>query len=198
MTSKDKEHKKTSNSALHQKLGAEKAPVFHEDENEAETDALNHLSPQELRARLTEAENKAKENWERMLRMQAESDNMRRRAELDVQDAHKYALKKFASDLLPVLDSLERAIDSHTNDEAGAGTLLDGVRLTLKMFQTTCEKFGIKQINPIDEIFNPEFHEVVSAQPNPSVKPGTVLNVLQKGYLLNERLIRPALVIVSK
>ncbi|MBV8802728.1 MAG: nucleotide exchange factor GrpE [Gammaproteobacteria bacterium] len=198
MTSKDKEHKTTSNSALHQKLGAEKAPVFHEEENDSETDALNHLSPQELKTRLTEAENKAKENWERMLRMQAEGDNLRRRAELDVQDAHKYALKKFAVDLLPVLDSLERAIDSHTNDEAGAGTLLDGVRLTLKMFQTTCEKFGIKQINPIDEIFNPEFHEVVSAQPAPSVKPGTVLNVLQKGYLLNERLIRPALVIVSK
>lgn len=198
MTSKGKEHKTTSNSALHQKLGAEKSQGFHEDETEIETDSLNHLSPQELKTRLTEAENKAKENWERMLRMQAESDNMRRRAELDVQDAHKYALKKFASDLLPVLDSLERAIDSHTNDDAGAGSLLDGVRLTLKMFQTTCEKFGVKQVNPIGEIFNPEFHEVVSAQPDPSVKAGTVLNVLQKGYLLNERLIRPALVIVSK
>lgn len=195
VTSKDKEKKTTSTSSLHQKLGTESDI---NQTQEAHTELLDHPSYKELQNQLTETEKKATEYWERILRMQAEKTNMERIAKQDIENAHKYALEKFALDLLPVLDNLERAIDAHTDDESDAGSLLDGIQLTLKIFQTTCEKFGIKQVDPKDQPFNPELHQAVSTQSDTAIKPGTVVAVLQKGYLLNNRLIRPALVIVAK
>jgi molecular chaperone GrpE len=198
VTSKDKEKKTTSTSSLHQKLGSEKPETLQTEEEDVQTELLDHPSYKELQNQLTDTEKKANEYWERILRMQAEKTNMERIAKQDIENAHKYALEKFALDLLPVLDSLERAIEAHTDDETGTGSLLDGVQLTLKMFQTSCEKFGVKQVDPINQPFNPEFHQAVSTQATTDVKPGTVMAVLQKGYLLNNRLIRPALVIVAK
>jgi molecular chaperone GrpE len=159
---------------------------------------LEHPSYVDLQKRLTEAEEKATQNWERVLRIQAEMDNMQRRVERDIANAHKFALEKFVMELLPVIDNLERALEHHGDEEGGEGSVLEGVALTLKMLVDVMTKFGVEQINPVSQAFNPELHQAVSAQLDPSVKSGTVLHVMQKGYLLNGRLIRPALVMVSK
>lgn len=164
----------------------------------AQENTLEQLSGEELMQRLGEAEQKSSQLWERVLRMQADSENMARRHERDVANAHKYALEKFIGELIPIIDSLELCIVSDPTDNKAAHAVIEGVRLTLKMFYTAMEKFGVKQINPINEAFDPEFQQAISVQVDPSVKPGTVLSVLQKGYTLNNRLIRPALVVVSK
>lgn len=186
--------------SLHQKLGGNENNEVDQPVNEETADGglLDHASYQELQKQLTEAEEKATQYWERMLRMQAETENIQRRVERDIANAHKFALEKFSLELLPVIDSLERAIASHSEDESGAGSLLDGVKLTLKMFTAVMEKFGIEQVDPEGEPFNPELHQAVSTLSDTEVKPNTVVNVLQKGYLLNKRLIRPALVVVAK
>ncbi|MBA3660243.1 MAG: nucleotide exchange factor GrpE [Gammaproteobacteria bacterium] len=157
---------------------------------------LTHPSYEELMQKLEEAEQKSNQHWERILRMQADNENYHRRTERDIANAHKYALEKFVTELLPIIDSLELCISSEAPKEAKA--ILEGVELTLKMFYTALEKFGIVQINPLNKPFDPEHEQAISMQYNPKVKPGTVVGVLQKGYLLNNRLVRPALVIVSK
>lgn len=163
------------------------------------TELLDHPSYQELMKKLDEAEQKSNEYWERMLRMQAEIENAARRTERDIANAHKYALEKFISELLPIVDSLELCVTAGNEElQKAAAPVIDGVNLTLKMFYAAMEKFGIKQINPINELFDPEFQQAISVQYDASVKPGTVVSVLQKGYTLNNRLLRPALVIVSK
>lgn len=176
----------------------------HKKENETKSDdkpteLLDHPSYQELMRKLDESEQKCNQYWERILRMQADSDNASRRTERDVANAHKYALEKFVTELLPIVDSLELCIASVPVDvEKVAEPIIEGVKLTLKMFYTAMEKFGIKQVNPVSEPFDPEFQQAISMEFSPKVKPGTVISVLQKGYTLNNRLIRPALVIVAK
>lgn len=163
-----------------------------------EAGLLDHETYQQLQQELTAAEEKANQYWERILRMQADAENMLRRSERDIANAHKYALEKFIGELIPIFDNLERAVAAHTDDDSSQGSLLDGVRLTIKMIQPALEKFGVQQVNPEGQPFNPEHHQAVSAQEVPGVKAGMVINVLQKGYLLNNRLVRPAMVVVSK
>ena len=164
-----------------------------------EIELLSHPSYQELMRKLNEAEQKANQYWERILRMQAESDNALRRTERDIANAHKYALDRFVTELLPIVDSLELCINNVPNDmQQAAQSVIEGVHLTLKMFYAAMEKFGIKQLHPVSEPFDPEHHQAISMQVDASVSPGMVISVLQKGYTLNNRLIRPALVIVSK
>ncbi len=151
----------------------------------------------ELQQKLVEAEEKAAENWDKFLRAQAEMGNMVRRTERDVSNAHKYALEKFVTELLPVIDNLERAI-LVAEEGKMPENVLEGLHMTIKSFLSTLLKFGVEQIDPQNEAFNPEFHQAISTEESNKVEPGTVLKVLQKGYLLNQRLIRPALVIVSK
>lgn len=168
-------------------------------ENAHEPELLSHPSHEELLQKLDEVELKANQHWERILRMQADSENAQRRSERDVASAHKYALEKFANELLPIVDSLELCINSVPTDmRDAAASIVEGVDLTLKMFYTAMDKFGVKQVNPVGELFNPEYEQAISVQVDTSVKPGTVLSVLQKGYTLNNRLLRPALVVVSK
>ncbi len=175
----------------------------HDEVNDTEEakpqELLTHPAYEELLQKLDEAEQKANQHWERILRMQAESENASRRTERDVSNAHKYALEKFASELLPIIDSLELCV-STSQEAANESTkaVIEGVNMTLKMFYLAMEKFGIKQINPVSELFDPEHQQAISMQFDPSVPAGTVLSVLQKGYTLNNRLLRPALVIVSK
>lgn len=182
--------------------GASKKHQHHEDEAaELHTDAaelLSHPSHQELLKQLDEAEQKANQHWERILRMQADGENAARRAERDIQNAHKYALEKFVTELLPIIDSLELCISNADKDPKSAAAIIEGVNLTLKMLYAALEKFGIKQVNPVSEAFDPEFQQAISMQYDPKVKPGTVISVLQKGYTLNNRLLRPALVVVAK
>ncbi|HEB58759.1 MAG TPA: nucleotide exchange factor GrpE [Gammaproteobacteria bacterium] len=150
-------------------------------------------------SQLAAAEAKAAENWEQVLRARAELENLRRRSERELENAHKYALEKFARELLPVRDSLElglqAAIESGQTD---ADKLREGVELTLKMLSDVMERFGISEINPQDEPFDPEQHQAMSMLESPDKAPNTVLSVMQKGYTLNDRLIRPAMVVVSK
>ena len=153
--------------------------------------------PAELHALLTDARSKADEHWDQCLRLQADIENLRKRKERDVANAHKYALEKFVLELLPVRDSLEMGLAA-AGDSADASNLREGSELTLKMLAAAMEKFNIKEINALNEKFNPEYHEAMSMQERDDVPPNTVVTVVQKGYLLNDRLIRPAMVIVSR
>lgn len=166
---------------------------------EKPAELLTNPSRQELLQKLDEAEKKSDQYWERILRMQADSENAMRRAKRDVENAHKYALEKFIAELLPIVDSMELCIENEIKTVQGnAQTIVEGVKMTLKMFYTALEKFGVKQVNPVSESFDPEFQQAISMEYDPNVEAGTVISVLQKGYTLNNRLIRPALVVVSK
>jgi molecular chaperone GrpE len=150
-----------------------------------------------MKEELAEAQAKVDEYWQRVLRAQAEQDNMRKRAERDVENAHKYALERFATELLPVIDSLEMGLAA-AEGEVDAEKIREGTELTLKMFSDVLGKFGIKSVDPMGEPFDPELHQAMTLQPSSEVPPDTVTAVMQKGYTLNDRLIRPAMVIVSK
>ena len=125
------------------------------------------------------------------------AQNGRRRAEQDVEKARKFALERFAGDLLPVVDNLERALEAASDDEA-VRTIVEGVELTLKSFLDAIGKYNIEQLNPEGEPFDPQLHQAMSMVDNPDVEPNTVIAVVQKGYTLNGRLVRPAMVMVSK
>jgi len=159
------------------------------------------ISPDEfaaVEAKLSEAEAKAEENLDKAIRAQAELENIRRRAERDLENAHKYALEKFFQELLPVKDSLEMGLSAAKEESADVTKLLEGTELTLKMLEDVMIKFGICDIHPLDELFNPELHQAMSMLEAPDKAPNTVVAVMQKGYTLNDRLIRPAMVVVSK
>lgn len=166
---------------------------------EEAVDAVPETNPTELHALLEDARTKADDNWNQCLRLQAELDNLHKRGQRDLENAHKYALDKFAAALLPVRDGLEMGIAAAVQGQnVDTATLIEGSELTLKMLTSALEKFGITEVNPQGAAFNPQFHEAMSIQPRGDVEPNTVVTVVQKGYLLNDRLIRPAMVIVSK
>jgi len=166
------------------------------DSKDGEGNEILEGDPQELHALLTDARNKADEHWDQCLRLQADIENLRKRKERDVANAHKFALDKFAVDLLPVRDSLEMGLAAA--DSADAEKLREGSELTLKMLTSAMDKYNIIEVNALNEQFNPEYHEAISMQEREDVPPNTVVTVVQKGYLLNDRLIRPAMVIVSR
>jgi molecular chaperone GrpE len=171
------------------------------DVSETETGTPQAEAGEDLPALLEDARAKADEHWNQLLRTQAELENVRRRAERDVQNAHKYGLEKFASELLPVLDSMEMglaAIGGIDSADETTANLIEGMELTLKMFRDAVARFGITSLDPVGEAFNPEFHQAMSMVESADAAPNTVLDVMQKGYLLNERLIRPAMVVVAK
>ena len=170
-----------------------------ENNEPAAEELLSHDSYEALLKQLNDAEQKLNDQEERMLRMRAEAENSARRLKREVDDARKFGNKDLIGELLPIIDSLELSINNISNDKSEVSqSLIEGVNLILKMFYAVMEKFGIKQLNPISEPFNPEFEQAISMQIDTSVKPGTVISVLQKGYTLNDRLIRPALVVVAK
>jgi molecular chaperone GrpE len=160
--------------------------------------AVDETEATDLETQLAEAQAKAEENWDQALRVKAEMENMRRRSERDVENAHKYALERFTQELLPVIDSLEMGTHAATAEGATLEKLQEGTELTLKMLLSVIDKFGIQAVHPEGEPFDPELHQAMSMLESPEHAPNTVMNVMQKGYLLNERLIRPAMVVVSK
>ena len=167
-------------------------------ETEASTEAEStEMTVEELTKKLAEAEAKAEENWDQLVRSKAEMENIRRRSERDLTNAHKYALEKFAQELLPVIDSMEMGVAAAQDESADVSKLREGSEMTLKMFETAIEKFGIKGVHPHGEPFNPEHHQAMSMIDSAEHAPNTVIDVMQKGYLLNERLVRPAMVVVS-
>ena len=156
------------------------------------------LSITNLQKQLAKAEKKATENWEKVLRIQAEMDNLKRRTQKDLDSAHKYGLEKFAKELLNVIDSLELGIQAATSDVPEVVKLKEGSELTIKQFETVFAKFNIEAIDPTGQPFDPEFHQAMTMLPSADVEPNTVINVFQKGYVLNGRLIRPAMVVVAQ
>lgn len=150
-----------------------------------------------LEVQLAAARTEAEQLRDQALRSRAEADNLRKRTERELENAHKYALEQFMSELLPVKDSLELGL-SAANDGAAVEQLREGTQMTLRMLVAALQKFGIKELSPQGEPFDPQLHQAISAQESEGVAAGIVLQVVQKGYLLNERVVRPAFVIVAK
>lgn len=151
-----------------------------------------------LHSELEAAKQTINDQKDSVVRAAADIENMRRRAAQDVEKAHKFALEKFANELLPVIDNLERAIEFSDKENEQLKPVLEGIEMTVKSFNDAVSKFGVEIVNPQGEQFNPEFHQAMSIQPSNDVAPNTVLAVMQKGYTLNGRLLRPAMVMVSK
>ncbi len=165
---------------------------------ELEERPLEELPAAELAALVREARAKAEENWNQFLRLKAEMENFRRRSERELENAHKYGVEKFAGELLGVRDSLELGLAAAQEPSADVAKLREGGELTLKLLGQVFERFGIEEIDPAGQRFDPAFHEAMAMQERADVEPNTVLNVVQKGYRINGRLLRPAMVIVSK
>jgi len=161
-----------------------------------ELDPIAHIAA--LEAELAAANDKIADQKDSVVRAAAEVDNVRRRAAQDVEKAHKFALEKFANELLPVIDNMERAIEFSDKENDAIKPIIEGIELTQKSFVDAVAKFGVEVVNPQGEKFNAEFHQAMSMQPSEEVEPNTVIAVMQKGYTLNGRLLRPAMVMVSK
>lgn len=153
---------------------------------------------EELEAALAASEATVAGQKDAVLRAKASEENIRRRAAQDVEKAHKFALNKFANELLPVADNLERAIGAADTENEATKALVEGVEMTLTSFNAALEKSGIKQINPKGETFNPELHQAMTMIEVPGAEPNSVIDVMQKGYEMNGRLLRPAMVVVAK
>jgi molecular chaperone GrpE len=174
---------------------AERNPAAAVDGIAAEqTEAADELSS--LRQQLAEAQAAAVQGREQVLRAAAELDNIRKRAARDMEQAHRYALERFAQDLLPVADSLELAVASAAR--ADAASLAAGQEATLRLLASAFVKYAIQPIDPAGERFDPERHEAMAMQPSTTAEPDSVLQVVQRGYQLNGRLLRPARVIVAR
>ncbi len=160
--------------------------------------AAETASGDDLAARVQVLEEQLAAAQDQSLRAVAELQNIRRRAEQDVEKAHKFALERFANDLLPVVDSLERGLEMTSATDETIKPVREGMELTLKLFHDTLKRFQVEAVDPHGTPFNPEHHQAMAMEESTHVEPGSVLKVFQKGYLLNGRLLRPAMVVVSK
>ena len=159
---------------------------------------LEHPSYKQLADQLSQVEQKSQEHWSNWLSAQAELENLKRRTEREVANAHKYALDKFAYEILTVVDNLERSLVTKVSDNEALKDFYIGIELTLKSLLEILQRFGITTINPLGEIFDPEKHTAVTTKEDSTAKSNIVLEVVQKGYWLKDRLLRPALVVVAK
>lgn len=167
-------------------------------EQPAAEEGMQEVTVESLQAELAAAQEQIEAQKDDVIRAQAEVQNMRRRAEQDVAKAHKFGQEKLVMELLGLVDNLERAITASKADNATLENLLEGVEMSQNMLLDGLKKFQVEQLDPHGEPFNPEQHEAMTAVPNPEMEPNTVMDVFQKGYTLNGRLIRPAMVVVSK
>ena len=173
--------------------------VTPEEQQPPHTELAGHEATiEELKASLAQAEQKAQENWDKAVRAQAEMENLKRRTQKDLEDAHKFAITAFAKELLTVLDSMELGLQAASGDSPEVQKFREGSELTIKQFETVFAKFNITTIDPAGQPFNPDHHQAMVMQATEGVEPNTVVNVFQKGYLLNGRLLRPAMVVVAK
>lgn len=163
---------------------------------EAAGDEIEADEPVEMQ--LEKAQATIKDYWDQMMRLRAEIENNRKRAERDIENAHKYALKNFVEDLLPVIDSMEMGQTAAAADNATLESIREGTTLTMNMLVQVLEKNGLEPIDPIGEVFDPERHQAISMVDAKDAKSNTVVEVMQKGFLLNERLVRPAMVVVAR
>jgi molecular chaperone GrpE len=169
------------------------------DEEPPHTEVGEHeYTIEELKQELEESRQKAHDNWDKAVRTQAEMENLKRRTQKDLEDAHKFALTGFAKGLLPVFDSLVLGLQAATGDSEDVKKFREGSELTIKQFEALFEKFNIVAIDPMGQPFNAEQHQAMLMQVVEGAEPNTVVNVFQKGYMLNGRLLRPAMVVVAK
>jgi molecular chaperone GrpE len=174
------------------------APAVSAGEDSRERAGAGEIEPPEQwSAMLEDARAKADENWDLVLRARAELENLKRRHANELERAHKFALDGFVRELLQVRDSLELGYSAASGEGASVEKLLEGTELTLKLLTDVMGKFGVEQLDPQGEPFNPQFQQAMTMQPREDISPNTVVTVVQKGYLLNGRLVRPAMVIVS-
>ncbi|MEM1433116.1 MAG: nucleotide exchange factor GrpE [Pseudomonadota bacterium] len=178
-------------------------PVDNEDVAEKDTPGeAGQASADQPVGDLEALRNEVRELTDQVLRARAETENVRRRAARDVENAHKFALEKFAGQLLPVADSLEKAVEAASQaavaEDEAVTAIAEGVSLSLKLFLDTLAKGGIEAIDPLGHPFDPQLHEAMAMVPNPDAEPNTVIDVMQKGYVLNGRLVRAAMVVVAK
>ncbi len=177
------------------------APEKTQSTQSAETESPSEASPEQegvADEALAAAEAKVAQYHDEILRIRAEAENMRKRAARDAENSRKFALERFMTDLLDVKDNLERGLEAANADGAGVEQLREGTELTLKTLAKALEKHGLTEVDPVGEMFDPERHEALSMIPSPDHAPNTVVTVIQKGYVLNERLLRPARVMVAK
>ena len=188
------EQKQEQNEELEQDLQSQEVDV--EEQKQVEDPLEEAIARvQELEAQLAET---AKKEQDLLLRTRAEIDNIRRRTEQDIEKAHKFALEKFAKDILNTIDNLERALATPANiEDESVKALFDGVELTLKELLATVARFGVEPVGVVGEVFNPDLHQAISMQPMEGFETNQITTVLQKGYLLNGRVIRPAMVMVA-
>jgi molecular chaperone GrpE len=164
----------------------------------AENISVEQEKINELELALATAKSTVADQKDSVIRAKAEVDNVRRRASQDVEKARKFALEKFAAEMLTTVDNLERALQNIDKDDESNTAIIEGIELTYQGLLASLEKFAIQAIDPQDQPFNPELHQAMSMQEVEGVAPNTVIAVMQKGYELNGRLIRPAMVMVSK
>ena len=198
-----KEQRTTQGNGEQDRAVAEAGSSPGEDTEAAAASAGTEESPQdqavaELERELEQARQTAAEHWDDLLRARAELDNLRKRAARDVENAHKHGLERFMNELLSVRDSMELGLSASDGDEVDPAKVREGLELTLKLFDVATEKFGLVEVNPQGEPFDPEFHQAMSMQESEEAESGTVIEVVQKGYLLKDRLLRAAMVIVAK
>jgi molecular chaperone GrpE len=159
---------------------------------------LAEISLEDLQTKLIAAEQLAASHLEKALRVQAEMENLKKRVQKDLDDERKFGLSKFAKELLSVVDSLELGMQAASSDNPEVQKLREGSELTIKQFESVFAKFNIEAIDPTNQAFNPELHQAMVMQPSSTVEPGHVITVFQKGYVINGRLLRPAMVVVAK
>ena len=180
------------------KVDGEESTCSVDAEHASESDeAVNAEVPEEIDP-LEEIKAELQRAQEDMLRAAAEAQNARRRADQDVEKARKFALERFVADLLPVVDNLERAMSTIDQDDDALKSVYEGIELTYKSFQDSLGRHQVMVVDPMGEPFDPEVHQAMSMVPNADVEPNTVIDVFQKGYVLNGRLVRPAMVVVAK
>lgn len=178
------------------KKSKKEATISKDEENieNNETSAVEDETNNEL----LEAQQSAKDNWDKVLRGQAEIENLKRRHTQEIEKAHKYALDKFIKELLTVVDSMSLGLKSAQEENAQLTTVIEGLEMTDKLLLETLQKFGVAEINPIDGVFNAELHQAVTMVPMPDKKSNDIIEVVQIGWSLNERLVRPAMVVVAQ
>ncbi|MGC9456789.1 MAG: nucleotide exchange factor GrpE [Halothiobacillaceae bacterium] len=192
--SKKEQHPQEQESAVEQGSAPVEEPSVAAEEPVAEA---GEVDLETMARALADAQEEAEAQRNEVLRLHAEMENLRKRVEKDVQNAHKYALERFVEGLLPVVDSLEMGLDAATREDAAVDTIREGTEMTLNMMRQVLEKHGVEAVAPEGERFDPDLHQAMSMQPDEG-EPNRVVGVMQKGYRLNGRVVRPALVVVSK
>ncbi|WXU00175.1 MAG: Protein GrpE [Catillopecten margaritatus gill symbiont] len=199
MTKKKTENQKEAAEVTKEEVENKEETTTSTEKNSIEDAILNASKigeSDDLQSQLEEAQKSAKDSYDKVVRAQAEMENMKRRNTIDLGNAHKFALDSFAKALLEVKDSLTMGLKTAKEENATIESILEGLEMTDKVFLSTLEKFGIESIDPTGEAFNPEFHEAVTMIPMPDKEPNSVLEVVQVGFTLNGRLMRPAMVVV--